>query len=305
MIIILVILALLVLLWLYLIAPQLSHRPDFTEFRKVDYAHRGLHNIQQGVPENSLRAFSLAALCGFGMELDVQLTKDGQVVVHHDADIRRSCGANVVIADVTYEELKQYRLFGTGEHIPLFSEVLAAVDGKTPLIVELKSYNEIQTLCALTMDLLKGYKGLYCVESFDPDIVALFREYYPEVVRGQLMEHLRAGKNGLSGFAAFWGRNLLTNIKTRPHFEAYDFTARNNLSLKAARAVFDMQEVSWTLRTEQDYRIAKAAGNLCIFEHILPTVAAMDWREKNFADILEQYRAQGVPVGVELTAEKE
>lgn len=284
------ILLVLVLLWLYAIAPQLSGRPDFAEFRKYDYAHRGLHNREQGVPENSMRAFELAAGCGFGMEFDLQLTKDNRVVVHHDHSIKRTCGADLLVSDLTWEELQQYRLFGTEQKIPLFSEVLKTVDGRTPLIIELKGYNDVDTLCALSVEVLNGYRGLYCVESFDPRIVRWFREHHPEIVRGQLMEHLTKGKDGLTAAQAFSGRNLMTNFLTRPNFEAYDFHYRKNLSLRTAKRLFGMQEVSWTLRNEQDYQTAKREGNLCIFENILP-VKTEQCEQKSFEEILAASRS--------------
>lgn len=279
-----------VLFWLWAIAPQVAGRPDFTELKKYDYAHRGLHHKENGVPENSLLAFRLAADCGFGMELDLQLTKDNRVVVHHDHSIVRTCGVDKLISDMTYEELKGYRLFCTEERIPLFAEVLALVKGKTPLIVELKGYNDVNTLCILAMEELKNYEGLYCVESFDPRIVRWFRQNHPGIIRGQLMEHLQRGKNGMSGAQAFFGRNLMTNFLTRPNFEAYDFNWRNNISLRAARRVFGMQEVSWTLRSEEAFRLAKSAGNLCIFEHILP-VKAEEWKERSFEELLKNRKA--------------
>lgn len=291
-----------VLFWLWSIAP--GKGADFTEFRKYDYAHRGLHHKENGVPENSLKAFSLAALCGFGMELDLQLTKDNYVVVHHDHTIQRTCGVDRLISDLTLEELRGYRLMGTEEKVPLFSEVLKTVNGRTPLIVELKGYNDVNTLCTLAMEELKEYKGLYCVESFDPRIVRWFRDNHPEIVRGQLMERLKKQPGSVSAAQAFFGRNMMTNFLTRPHFEAYDFHAREVLSLKAARSVFGMQEVSWTLRTEEEYKKAKSMGNLCIFENILPAKAA-DSKRKSFEDVLAAHKAAVCTVQTKEKAKKE
>lgn len=275
-------------LWLWAIAP--GKGADFSEFRKYDYAHRGLHDKEHGVPENSEKAFSLAALCGFGMEFDLQLTQDNYVVVHHDHTILRTCGEDKLISDLTLGELRQYRLFGTEERVPLFSDVLKLVDGRTPLIIELKGYNDTAALCTRVMEELKDYKGLYCVESFDPQIVRWFRQNRPDIVRGQLMERLEKGSDGLTGSQAFFGRNLMTNFLTRPHFEAYDFHNRDVLSLEAARRVFGMQEVSWTLRKEEDYKKAKAMGNLCIFEGFLP--AQTERAEKrSFQDVLKAYKS--------------
>ena len=288
--VVLAIVAVVILLWLWAIAPQLP-RADFSAFQKYDYAHRGLHDKEKGVPENSLKAFDLAVRGCFGMEFDLQLTKDGQVVVHHDLTISRTCGVDRNICDMTYEELSGYRLFGTEERVPLFTEVLKLVDGRTPLIIELKSYTRQEELCQKTVELLKGYQGLYCVESFDPRIVRWFRQHQPQVVRGQLM--CRMPEENMTRLQDFIGRNMLTNFFTRPHFEAYDFHTRRNPSLRAARRVFGMQEVSWTLRSLEDYRVAKGEGCLYIFEKFLPPESCA--RKKfTFADLLADSKAAAV-----------
>lgn len=260
-------------LWLWLIAPAFG--ADFTEFKKYEYAHRGLHYKENGVPENSEKAFALAADCGFGMEFDLQLTKDNYIVVHHDNSIKRSCGADKLISDMDLGELRQYGLFGTDEKVPLFEDVLKIVNGRTPLIIEFKGYNDPEELCSRAMEILKNYKGLYCVESFDPRIVKWFKDNRPEIVRGQLMHHMEKGveltpTKRLSAAEAFGARNMLTNFLTRPHFEAYDFHSRDIPSLALARRLFGMQEVSWTIRKEEDFIKAKKLGNLCIFEGFVP-----------------------------------
>lgn len=279
-----------VALWLWAIAPQLP-RADFSAFAKYDYAHRGLHDKDNGVPENSLKAFALAAQCGFGMELDLQLTKDNRVVVHHDHSIQRTCGVDKLISDMTLEELWGYRLLGTEEKVPLFSQVLELVDGRTPLIVEIKSYARQEELCQKTMALLEGYPGLYCVESFDPRVVRWFKRHHPGIIRGQLMCY--KPQEDMPGWMAFIGRNLLTNFLTRPHFEAYDFTTRHNASLRAARRVYGMQEVSWTLRSYEDYKAAKEDGCLCIFENFLPLETCAQ-KKFTFADLLAQAKTAAV-----------
>lgn len=269
-------LAVVVLVWLWLIAPQVWRRPSLERFAEFDYAHRGLHNQEKGVPENSLRAFKLAELSGFGMEFDLQLTKDKQVVVHHDPSLKRSCGSDRMIAEMTYQELQGYRLFGTEEKVPLLREVLTQLNGGTPLIIELKGYNDPAELCTLAMQELDQYKGLYCVESFDPRIVRWFRKHRPELVRGQLMCRFKKGDDGLNAWQAFWGRNLLTNWYARPHFEAYDIHTRDILAMDVVKVLFGMQEVSWTIRTKEEYDRAKALGSLCIFEHMLPVPLKKD-----------------------------
>ena len=133
------------------------------------FAHRGLFSKDQTVPENSLKAFGLAVEKGYGIELDIQLSKDGEVVVMHDDDLARACGIDRPVAELTLAELKELKLFGTEEKIPLFSEVLELVAGKVPMIVELKSQgprNAELSLKARDMLYAYGHKsgGDYCIE---------------------------------------------------------------------------------------------------------------------------------------------
>ena len=241
-------LLLFVVAWLYCIAPA-RPRGDFYKLLRYDYAHRGLHEKDLSVPENSLSAFRAAVKAGYGIEWDLQLTRDRKVVVHHDRSLKRVCGADVSIGDLSYKQLKEYRLHKTNERIPLFSEALTVVGGKVPLIIELKSYDPVEILCPLVWEILKDYKGEYCIESFDPKIVAWF------------------------GIKAFFARNLWTNVISRPHFEAYDLHARGNISHRIACKLMKMQEASWTIRSAEEYRLCKSAGALCIFEYIRPEIS--------------------------------
>ena len=123
--------------WLFLIAPGRADKAQRAPFTGRDYAHRGLYEADQSVPENSMEAFSRAADAGYGIELDVQLTRDQRVVVFHDDSMKRACGLDAQIHDYTFDELQQIPLFGTEHRIPLFSDVLETVGGRVPLIVEL------------------------------------------------------------------------------------------------------------------------------------------------------------------------
>ena len=124
--IVLIVVCLGFLAWLFCIAPA-SPRGDFAEMKKYDYAHRGLHEKDLSVPENSMAGFKSAVEAGYGIEFDLQLTKDKKVVVHHDRSLKRVCGADVSIGDLTYKELQQYRLQNTEERVPLFSEPMLPI----------------------------------------------------------------------------------------------------------------------------------------------------------------------------------
>ena len=120
---------------IFLLAPRLSGRKRVHPFLGVKWAHRGLHDKKRGIPENSFPAFRAAIEAGDGIELDVHLTKDGQLVVFHDDTFERICGRRGRVEDTSYEEMQKYRLAETKERIPLLSEVLQLVDGKVPLLI--------------------------------------------------------------------------------------------------------------------------------------------------------------------------
>ena len=124
------------------------------------YAHRGLH--KDGVPENSLAAFSLACEKGFAMELDVHLSKDKEVMVFHDGSLKRMTGCDKGIHELTYAELSELRLAGTDEKIPTLREVLELVGGKVPLLIELKGESTDTSLCPEVAKLLREYPNLWC-----------------------------------------------------------------------------------------------------------------------------------------------
>lgn len=293
-VIVALVLAFLFIMWLWLIAPQIKNRPDMSELRKFDYAHRGLHNKNKGIPENSLAAFRLAAERGFGIEFDLQITKDRKIVVHHDRSLKRMCGVDVNVDEITYSELQKYRLLGTEEVIPTLDQTLDAVGSRVPLIVEIKSYTEPEEISILVEERLMAYRGSYCVESFDPRVVKWFKENSPRVIRGQLMEHVQKNEE-VGAFEAFLGRNLFSNFATRPNFEAYDYHSRNRPSMWLAKKIFAMPEVSWTIRDWRAYRQLKKEGCIIIFEGFEPTKGDMPARSRRLdvvAPVLSQKTVQ-------------
>lgn len=240
--------------------------------RLFRYAHRGYHDKPR-VPENSMAAFRRAIENGFGAELDVHLMKDGRLAVIHDASLKRTAGADVLVEDLTAEELKTYRLEGTDEQIPLLEEVLELFQDRTPLIIELKAERgNADALTAAACALLDKYKGKYMVESFDPRCLMWLWHNRPQVLRGQLSENfLRHGDGAnLPGAVRWVLGNLLMNSWTRPDFIAYRFEDRSSLSLKLCRGVYRAQEASWTIRDRADMDAAEAAGCLVIFERFDP-----------------------------------
>ena len=262
--------AIVLLFVLYLLA--LSGRTGHKGLRKLrgwGYAHRGLHG--NGVPENSMLAFRKALEGGYGIEFDVHLMKDGNLAIIHDSSLKRTAGADVLIEDLTVEDLENYRLEGTDEKIPLFSELLDLYAGKAPLIIELKAHGNHAELSKAVCDAMEGYKGVYCMESFDPRVVQWLRKNRPEIIRGQLAENfLKVKQNSLNIVLKFIMTNHLMNFLTMPDFVAYKFSDRNTLGTRICRKFWKLQGVSWTIRSQEDYDIAVKEGWIPIFEYFTP-----------------------------------
>lgn len=207
---------------LALLFPGGSTKRQRAPFMGVNFAHRGLHSRDKSVPENSIEAFRLAARAGYGIELDVQLSKDGQVVVFHDDTLSRVCGVDKRVDELDYSELRQLRLCGQDAAIPLLSEVLAVIRGRGPLIVELKNGRRNRELCEKTYRLLENYRGDVCIESFNPLIVAWFRLHGRDLVRGQLSMQMRYYREeGFNGMKSFLLSHCCLNFLARPQFIAY------------------------------------------------------------------------------------
>ena len=255
-------------LWIFLVAPGRSTDAQKAPFMKRTFAHRGLYTPDQQIPENALPAFHRAVEAGYGVELDVQRTKDGQIVVFHDDTLLRMCGVTGAIRDYTFEELSAFFLSDRQEHIPLLTQVLACIGGRVPMIIEFKYGPDWTSLCEDTMALLSAYDGPYCVESFHPRIVRWFRLHAPHILRGQLSEAFCFSRKSLSFSNALLMSRLLTNFLTRPQFIAYRVGPRC-LSARLAKRLGAM-EVCWTARPEHDWSHLTKSADSIIFEHREP-----------------------------------
>jgi glycerophosphoryl diester phosphodiesterase len=195
--IILAVILVLFILWILAVRGRKGHE-KLPALRSWSYAHRGLHG--EGRPENSMAAFRAALEGGYGIELDVHLLADGNLAVIHDSSLKRTAGADVKIEELTTEQLENYRLEGTEETIPEFQDVLTLYNGKAPLIVELKPENgNHAALTEAACRMLDSYKGVYCLESFDPRCVAWLKKNRPDIIRGQLSSNFVKGKSDLPG----------------------------------------------------------------------------------------------------------
>ena len=168
---------------------------------------------------------------------------------------------------LTLEELKAIPLAGIDSaRIPTLRQVLDTVDGKAPLLIELKSGPDNARLCQALMDALADYKGEYLVQSFNPLIVAWFRFHAPQVVRGQLVGPLQSYRPAGNGIAAFCMAGLLANVVSRPDFVSYDANAQRFFSPHFQRFMFHTPMAAWTVRDPALAALIRKRGEISIFE---------------------------------------
>jgi len=270
--VILIVVLVLAVLYLLAIMPHMTHRPDLTPYQGRYYAHRGLHDNQSEAPENTLAAFRKAVDAGYGIELDIQLTKDRIPVVVHDYHLKRLAGKDIRVNALTLEELQRdYRIYGSEEGVPTLQEVLALVDGKVPLIVEFKVEGGDLSLCDIAAPILDQYQGIWCMESFNPLAVNWYRKNRPQVMRGQLSCNYLRGKEP-GNKALYWLlQNLLLNFLTRPDFIAYDHHHTDMLSFRLNKILYKITTVAWTIKSQEELERARKWYDLQIFDSFIPT----------------------------------
>lgn len=258
-----------IILYLLAIMPRMANRPDLSIFKKRYFAHRGLHDNRSDAPENSMAAFQRAAEAGYGMELDVHVTKDGIPVIFHDFKLERMCGVDGEIEDYTYEELQQFTLGKSAERIPKLEDLLLMVKGRVPLIVEIKAETTDVSSCTVIDRMLRTYDGEYCIESFNPMVLLWFRRHHNEVVRGQLAtDFCKDGR--YKSLLYFFMTHLVFNFLTRPDFIAYNHEYREEPGRRICRRFFKNTAVAWTIRSFEELETVRDEFDVFIFESFTP-----------------------------------
>lgn len=257
---------LLFLIYLLVLArPKTGQKPK--EELLTPYAHRGLHG--DGIPENSLAAFALACEKGYGIELDVQLSRDGEVMVFHDDTLIRVTGEEGKLCERSAAELQTLTLCGSDQTIPTLAQVLELVGGRVPLLVELKGENTNTALCPKVAALLREYKGTYCIESFNPLLVRGMKKELPDAFCGLLYTNVCRDKKKRSvlNIALTW---MALNILARPNFIAYNQVDRESVPVQLAVGFYRAPAFVWTVRTEEELEASRKHQETPIFENVRP-----------------------------------
>lgn len=235
-------------------------------------AHRGLHDAGAGVIENTASAFRAAIDGGYGIECDVQVTRDGEAVVHHDDALGRLTEGDKPIAELSAAALRDVRFRNSSDRILTLGELCDLVGGRVPLVVEIKSrFDSDLRLVRCVADVLGAYKEPAAAMSFDPAVVRHLREIAPALPRGIVAERYynHPEWKGLTAAQKWHLAFLLHSSRTRPHFVAFSVNDLPSPAPLVARA-FGLPLLTWTVRTAENRRTAARWADQMIFEGVRP-----------------------------------
>ncbi len=260
--------ALLWLLRLYMLMPG-RRGSEMEKYKSVRYAHRGLHD--GGRAENSLSAFAAAKARGYGIEFDLRLSRDGILVVHHDATLNRTCGVEGRVIDKTAEELAALSLYGTPDGVPTFGQLLELVDGAIPMLIELKQAAGESGVAEAFLKEIEGYKGDFIVESFNPAVLKKVKRARPDIFIG-ILSCQYSKEKGFKGKPLYWLlERLYLNFLMRPDFIAYEKGGSETRTLRYIRRKFNTPLFAWTVQSAEEERKAYGDGfDTVIFEGYIP-----------------------------------
>ncbi len=254
-------------LYLFIIKPS-GRRAGMEKYKRIKYAHRGLHGA--GAAENSMTAFRRARDAGFGIELDIRLSRDGELVVFHDDTLDRVCGISGRVDSYTAEELSKFSLSGTDDGVPRFADVLALIDGAVPLLIEIKEDAGKYGVTDALIKMIPEYHGEYIIESFNPLALARVKRDMPEAMRGYLCENFLREKKYRKPMY-FLLETFSLNVICRPDFIAFKHSDYKNAALKLTRGIFSVPTLAWTVRSEEEEESAYKHGfDGVIFEKYIP-----------------------------------
>lgn len=227
--------------------------------------HRGYHN--KLVPENSITAFQKALNENFAIELDLQLTKDEKVIVFHDSNLNRMTNCNKLINECSFKEINTLKLLNTSDKIPLFNEVLELINGRVPLMIEIKQKGTIGILEEKVYKALKNYKGFFVVQSFNPYSMGWFAENTSHIIRGQLSGSY--DRHHIANNKKYMLRNLMFNHISKPYFINYEIGFLQNPIVQQKREEGKLI-LGWTAKSLDEFIKAKKLCNNVVFENFNP-----------------------------------
>ena len=236
-------------------------------------AHRGFFDNNNGIPENSLKAFENSIQHNHPIELDVHVTDDGTVVVFHDYELSRMTGKDGYTIHLKAQDLKSYKLLGTEEHIPTLEEALNHINGRVPVLVEIKTATTTKTGKneAIILEVLKKYQGELAIQSFNPFTLEWFANHAPEICRGLLSSYWpKDDPERPKSAAVRWAlRNMIFAKRAKPNFVAHDIGQLPNRRVAKWKHI---PLLSWLITNQDQYIEALKVSDNVIFQDFEPSI---------------------------------
>ena len=209
-------------------------------------SHRGIHN-NIDIFENTLESIKLALDKDYIIEIDVHITQDNQIIVFHDYTTKRLLKKDLTVEDITYEEINNHSIF----HVATLIEVLDLVDGKVPLLIEIKQLRKVGHLEEKLMNILNEYKGEYAIQSFNPKVLLWFKKNYPNILRGQLSSSFKRTK--FFKIKKLFLKSMFLNFLTKPNFISYKYNELSERKLKKLKKK-NIKVLGWTVKSKKDFK---------------------------------------------------
>ena len=236
-------------------------------------AHRGLHDRARGIIENMPGAVSAAISGNFAVEVDIQLSADGEAMVHHDDELGRLTDGTGALRSLTAAELKQVAFKDTPERMMTLGDLCDLTAGRVPLVIEVKShFDGDRKLVKRMADVLAAYRGPVVGMSFDPDQLVALRELAPQLPRGIVAERHYTAEDWPEASPA--QRRDMTHLRhffrTRPHFVSYRVNDLPAVAPWITRHIFGLPLLTWTVRTPEQRERTARYGDQMTFEGFVP-----------------------------------
>ncbi|MET7246912.1 glycerophosphodiester phosphodiesterase family protein [Methylobacterium sp. EM32] len=245
--------------------------PDWLTARPI--AHRGLHDRNAGIPENTIAAAEAAIAGGYAIECDVQLSRDGEAMVFHDAGLGRLTGTDGLVRERDAADLRELTVLGSAERVPTLAEFLKKIAGRTPLVVEVKTrFDGDLALARRTAEVVAAHVaadgGPVALKSFDPAIVGALADLAPGIPRGIVAEshHDDPAYASLTEAQRHGLAHLLHFSESRPDFLSWRVDDLPNAATHLCRLLGRMPVMTWTVRNEAQVRLARAHADQMVFE---------------------------------------